>query len=150
MRMPPALAATVGGLSLAALLIGAIQIARPESGHVSDACSIELHARETCAAAPPESQQVTTDEGVVEYRRGTMLHRIDGPARTWPNGRQEWHQNGRLHRLDGPAMVLPNGMQRWYVDGRLHRADGPAVEMKSGRSWYYLNGRMVSESVLGL
>ena len=148
--MPPALAATVGGLSLAALLVGAIQIARPESGHVSDACSIELHARETCAAAPPESQQVTTDEGVVEYRRGTMLHRIDGPARTWLNGRQEWHQNGRLHRLDGPAMVLPNGMQRWYVDGRLHRTDGPAVEMKSGRSWYYLNGRMVSESVLGL
>lgn len=146
--MPPALAATVGGLSLAALLVGAIQIARPESGHVSDACSIELHARETCAAAPPESQQVTTDEGVVEYRRGTMLHRIDGPA------------PGRTADRSGTRTVVCTGWtdRQWCSPTACSGGTSTAActaqtdppSTKSGRSWYYLNGRMVSESVLGL
>lgn len=43
-----------------------------------------------------------------------QLHREDGPAAVYPDGRQYWYRNGQFHRDDGPAVFYPNGMQLWY------------------------------------
>ena len=46
-----------------------------------------------------------------------QLHRDDGPAMVYPDGRQCRYRNGQLHRDDGPAIVYPNGAQYWYRNG---------------------------------
>ena len=53
----------------------------------------------------------------VEYRLNGKLHREDGPAIEWTNGRKEWWINGERHREDGPAIVRTNGPNRWYMNG---------------------------------
>ncbi len=42
-------------------------------------------------------------DGVIEWRdEEGKLHRVDGPARVFPSGREEWLRHGRLHRAEGP------------------------------------------------
>jgi (2Fe-2S) ferredoxin len=31
--------------------------------------------------------------------------------KTYPDGHQEWYLNDRLHREDGPAVIWPDGRQ---------------------------------------
>lgn len=50
-----------------------------------------------------------TREERIEWSMNGKLHRINGPAREWPNGDQEWYQNGLIHRSDGPALVSEVG-----------------------------------------
>jgi hypothetical protein len=112
----------------------------------------------------------TDDEGTITYRRRTddKLHREDGPAVTWENGRREWwlngrrhredrpaiesadksrewYQNGHLHRENGPAVERADGTKMWYRDGELHRLDGPAVEHSNGGKNWWVQGRRYSE-----
>lgn len=47
----------------------------------------------------------------------TILHRVDGPAKTYEDGDTMWFRNDRLHRLDGPAIEWTNGDKNWYIDG---------------------------------
>ena len=48
--------------------------------------------------------------------------------------------DGRLHRDDGPAVEYANGRRFWYQNGLLHRVDGPALELGDhGVYWYYKN-----------
>jgi hypothetical protein len=69
------------------------------------------------------------------------FHRLDGPAKEWPNGNKEWYKDGKLHRLDGPAKEWPNGRKGWFKNGKLHRLDGPAIEcLDSAEYWY--NGKL--------
>ena len=43
--------------------------------------------------------------------------------------RTEWlNMEGQLHRVDGPAVVYNDGKTEWWVNGQLHRIDGPAIE----------------------
>jgi len=82
------------------------------------------------------------DEGgyyAVRNRNG-RLHRDDGPAIVYPDGKQYWYRNGRLHRDDGPAVVHPDGRQEWYRNGEFHRDDGPAIVYPDGRQRWYRNG----------
>lgn len=63
----------------------------------------------------------------VEYKFGTLLHREDGPAREFANGKREWWLYGKRHRQSGPAVIHPQGTQEWWMNGVLHRENGPAI-----------------------
>jgi hypothetical protein len=81
--------------------------------------------------------------GVLEWRDAQgELHRVDGPARVFPGGREEWFRHGKLHRdpADGPAVVHANGSVKYYVDGVRHRDDGPACEYVNGTEKWYRHG----------
>lgn len=54
--------------------------------------------------------------------------------------RVEWVSDGQLHRLDGPAVEFKNGKQCWYLYGKLHRDDGPAISCPDGRSEWFIKG----------
>ncbi len=86
-----------------------------------------------------------TEFGTQEWRQEGLLHKLDGPAVTSPNGRQEWRQNGLLHRLDGPAVVGGQGSEFWYQHDKLHRVDGPAVILSGGTQEWYINDIRLSE-----
>lgn len=76
------------------------------------------------------------------YKKGTkILHREDGPAIDYRNGKALWYINGFLHRLEGPAKEL-NSYKCWYVNGICHRLDGPAVEYRWGDKEWHVNGKL--------
>jgi hypothetical protein len=55
----------------------------------------------------------------VEYRdEKGLLHREDGPAVEYNNGKKEWWINGKLHREDGHAIEYSNGSKQWYLKGK--------------------------------
>ena len=59
------------------------------------------------------------------YRRGGLLHRLDGPAATWADGTRLHYEHGRLHRVGGePAVYGGPTLPEWWVDGV--RQDTPA------------------------
>lgn len=64
----------------------------------------------------------------IEYRLDGELHRRDGPAIIWSNGREEWYQYGRLHRDNGPAITWSNGTQEWWINDRLYRINEHIVQ----------------------
>lgn len=55
--------------------------------------------------------------------------------------RVEYYKNGKLHREDGPAVIYNNGRKEWWVNGRRHREGGPAVEWINGTNQYWTHGR---------
>ena len=57
------------------------------------------------------------NNGDKEWRLpGGDLHREDGPAVEWNNGRKEWWINGKRHRVGGPAYIMDR-YKVWYIDG---------------------------------
>jgi hypothetical protein len=81
-------------------------------------------------------------DGVIEWRGAEgELHRVDGPARVFPSGREEWFDHGRLHRTDGPAVIHANGSVKYYVDGVRHRVGGPACVYVNGTEKWYREGK---------
>jgi len=54
------------------------------------------------------------------------LHREDGPAIEWADGKNWWYKNGLLHREDGPAQELDNGDKYWWFEG--NRVAAPLVD----------------------
>ena len=68
------------------------------------------------------------------------LHRENGPAIKWPDGKKEWWVDGKRHRLDGPAIEHSSGTKKWYVNGKRHRLSGPAIEYDNGNASWYING----------
>lgn len=77
------------------------------------------------------------------YNKDRELHREDGPAAIYPDGKEEYHMDGRLHREDGPAVIWPDGKEEYYMNGQLHREDGPAI-VYPGK--YYLLGKCVTSA----
>jgi len=75
--------------------------------------------------------------GNMYYNDDEILHKEDGPAASYPDGRLRWYKDGKLHREDGPAVIYPNGIQEWYKDGKYHREDGPAIIYSDGRQYWY-------------
>jgi hypothetical protein len=73
------------------------------------------------------------------------LHRDDGPAAIYPDGRQYWYRNGDLHREDGPAVIYSNGTHKWHRNGKLHREDGPAIIYPDGTQSWHLDGKLQSK-----
>ncbi len=54
-----------------------------------------------------------------------------------------WKYHDRLHRLDGPAIIWNDGKKEWYLHGDRHRSDGPAIEWPDGKTELYLFGKQV-------
>ena len=99
------------------------------------------------------------------------LHREDGPAVVFVDGRKEWWYTGifagsgdkpdptlwtRLTSLEangGPLLngcvVGLDGTKCWLKDGLRHRADGPAVELGGGTKSWYFNGRALGHNTKG-
>ena len=48
----------------------------------------------------------------------SILHREDGPAIVWSDGRRSWWINGDRHREDGPAVIYADGSKNWWVNGK--------------------------------
>ena len=86
-------------------------------------------------------------DGLVSDRiyHDRKLHRVDGPAVEWGDGRNEWYQNGLLHRLGGPAIEGAGGHKAWYQNGKCHRLDGPAIEFSNGKKHWLINGKHLSK-----
>jgi hypothetical protein len=87
--------------------------------------------------------KITRKNGTIEYYKNGLLHRENGPAIIYADGRKKWYQNGHLHRLDGPASEWPKFYREWYQTGLLHRTDGPAIEYYNSRTRNYKNGEKV-------
>jgi hypothetical protein len=69
-----------------------------------------------------------------------QLHRTEGPAIIWENGREKWFCQGKCHRIGGPAIKYEFGGEEWWLHNQLHREDGPAVIASDGtQMWYYHN-----------
>jgi len=81
--------------------------------------------------------------GRKEWRINGKRHRTNGPAIEWEFGRKDWLINGKLHRLDGPAVEWNDGSKEWYVNSKLHRLDGPAIEWNDGEREYWINGKVI-------
>ena len=58
--------------------------------------------------------------------------------------RIEYWENGKLHRTDGPAIEYANGKKEWYVNSLLHRINGPAVEDVDGSKLWFVHGRYIN------
>ena len=70
-----------------------------------------------------------------------LLHRKNGPAIIYRDGKEEWYQNGLLHRKNGPAIIYRDGKEEWYQNGLLHRNPGPAIIYGNGKKEWYLYGK---------
>lgn len=72
--------------------------------------------------------RILAENRTVEYYQNGKLHREDGPAREFRDGRKEWWWNGKLHRVDGPAIeTADDSYQAWYYHGLMHREGQPAM-----------------------
>jgi len=91
------------------------------------------------------SNQVLHLDKSISYLKDGKLHREDGPALVWKNGKYfKYYINGILHREDGPALVSKH-ITEYRINGILHREDGPAfIKRKDDiliEKWY-LNGKI--------
>lgn len=71
------------------------------------------------------------------YKDGTSYEGYYGKAPHYGGGKKI------LHREDGPAIIWPNGKCEYYVNGKLHRWGGYAI----GHS-YYLEGILINNKSL--
>ena len=85
---------------------------------------------------------ITSNSQGTWYKFNGQLHRDEGPAVIYYNGKKEWYKHGKLHREDGPAVEWKDGTQYWYKNGLKHREDGPAVIYSDGGKSWYLNGKL--------
>ena len=79
------------------------------------------------------------------YNNAGELHRDEGPAVEYANGRKEWYQNDHIHRINGPAIEYPNGNKEWWQNGQRHRVDGPAITRADGSKAWCINGKRLTE-----
>ncbi len=47
------------------------------------------------------------------------LHCKDRPAVIGPEGYEAWYFHGNVHRLDGPARTYVDGRKEWFIDDKL-------------------------------
>ena len=71
---------------------------------------------------PKEDGALKFDEGEIWFENG-HIHRADGPAIIWNDGRKDWFIHGERHRIDGPAVEVPNGMNEWLLNGNKFTRD---------------------------
>jgi len=66
---------------------------------------------------------------------------------TISNKSSGWSNSLVLHRVDGPAVTYPSGYEAYWVHGIRHRIDGPAIVYSPGGppSLYYLFGKRMKQ-----
>lgn len=91
---------------------------------------------------PDGKKSRLTIDGPEAWFLNDQPHRLDAPARIWPDGSFAWLEFGKLHRNSGsgPAQYIVGYVQRWYVRGQPHRIGGPAEEYADGRKTWYVRG----------
>jgi hypothetical protein len=87
--------------------------------------------------------RVKKDDFGICYYLNDKLHRIDGPAEEFSDGKKYWYQNGLLHRIGGPAIEWANGEKHWYQNDLLHRIDGPACDYVDGYKEWWFEGKQL-------
>ena len=80
----------------------------------------------------------TRDSSIFRYYKNGQLHREDGHAVEYRDGKKEWYKETKDRRK---ASYYNKGMLGMLGKlGMLHREDGPAVESPDGKNEWYLNG----------
>jgi len=92
-----------------------------------------------------DDQKIFVHCGSTWHLKGSLLHRIGGPAYIGADGAVGYYVDGMLHREEGPAIIEANGTKEWFLDGKRDRRDGPAVEFASGRKAWFVNGRRMRQ-----
>jgi len=70
-------------------------------------------------AKPQQDSTMTTENGIKYWRnKKGEIHRTDGPAVEYSNGKKAWYQNNLYHREDGPAVEFADGTKQWWVNGK--------------------------------
>ena len=72
----------------------------------------------------------TNLNGTIRYHLHGELHREDGPAVTYADGKQYWYLHGEIHREDGPATIWEDGSQFWYINGKIYDFDDYCKQLK--------------------
>lgn len=67
---------------------------------------------------PDGGYKITKPDLIEWFNENGEFHRLDGPAREWPDGTERWYQMGKLHRLDGPAIEWSDGSKEWWIEGK--------------------------------
>jgi protein associated with RNAse G/E len=82
-------------------------------------------------------KEITGTSGInyKEYYLNDKLHREFGPA-SKHGGTTYWFKNGIIHRENGPAIEYKEGKKVWIKNGKMHREDGPAVTFFSSEEWF--------------
>ena len=84
--------------------------------------------------------------GTIRYRNEkNELHRVNGPAVIYNNGKKIWCQYGEKHRTNGPAVIWANGTKEWYRNGKRHRLDGPAISRSNSAEYWFIDGVLYTE-----
>lgn len=80
----------------------------------------KLHRKNKPALINKSKKNTIEDSYIKEgYYINGLPHRVDGPAITYVDGRQEYYLNGKLHRLDGPAIIIKD-LEVHYINGKFY------------------------------
>ena len=94
---------------------------------------------------PVAGKKVLLDiKGIKRHYLDGLLHREDGPALVYPDGKMIWYKYGSKHRTDGPAIINPFGPNEWYQNDTRYREDGPTVvHLDNKVEWWLGNTKFV-------
>jgi len=89
-----------------------------------------------------EDRGVVNSAGDVVYRDGkNQLHRLDGPAVEWADGkRKAWFVNGKRHRLDGPAIDFGDDYKAWWIKDKLIGTSTKGFTQEKFEQWKKKHG----------
>ena len=71
---------------------------------------------------------------------GRVLDDITGKVISNSNMSSFYFEKIILHRIDGPAVTYPSGYKAYWIHGSRHNIYGPAIQYSDGRKLYYLFG----------
>lgn len=74
------------------------------------------------------------NEGTRYFMRNGKVHRdLDKPAVVHMNGHMEWLNDGKLHRENGPAVIFANGKQLYFTNGKEWHAEGVRAHVQNAK-----------------
>jgi hypothetical protein len=80
-----------------------------------------------------------SNSNVKIFRLDGKLHREDGPAIEWKDGRIEWFLFGKLHRVDGPAVISSDGEYKgWFLNGYVYSKEEWFSKLTPEQQYNYL------------
>lgn len=62
-------------------------------------------------------EKIVNGKDNIWYRLNGQPHCADAPAVSLISGYEAWYINGKLHREDGPAIIWPDGRRECWLDG---------------------------------
>ena len=103
---------------------------------IRSASRIRQTCRRLAALTPEPTRYTVNDRGIeYEYRVGSKLHRLDGPARVDVYGGMSWYRGGIPHR-EYHSQYTSKSYREYMVDGIRHREAGPSILCGRLVDWY--------------